>query len=1026
MGRTDSTKIPPDFPEGTSFMQWLKELHLWEIIATVETKKHGPLVILSCFNNNLRAKRAVQSLKIEDVNKEAGVKVITDRLQKVFIGEQYEDLFRKWIDVRDFKRNETHKSMVDYILEFEAKHAALNEINDTIKFCDIGLAMNLLHGAGITEDERKMVLAHQKSSSDGTIPFTFDSISTSLKRIFDSSHSISTAGASSSKINNSDTFTEVKQEAFYNNSRAYNQSNNNYRRSQNSYAKNFKQNSFKKRVKYGNGNNRIDIKTGKVSLCDICKSEKHWARVCPHRNDLNVVMLLDDEFIDMPCNLEDEDCNIAYDENVEEDVMFTSGNLNEINDNFEYDILMCEVAKSAILDSGCSKTVCGEQWLKTFIENLSGSRQVTYKPSNKTFKFGDGNKIISTKLARLPVIVDGHEFIIESEVVPSKIPLLLSKESMKRGKMILNFSNNTATLFGRNVTLHGTSKDGQGHYCLRILPTNFKENCNASAVDNLSSNHELPSVLNTTIDNNNVSSKVTSKTDLFLENDDILTTALDFSDPTDCYNNFSVLFLNIEDNGKRNAAILKLHKQYGHASKKQMINLFRNAKCLSNDLSKSIDSVIDSCDVCIKGKPVPPRPIVCIKIATTFNQTIAVDLKFFDNKIIFHMIDLFSRFSRATIIPSKDPNIIIKHFLLHWVSIFSSPQTFFSDNGGEFENEQIRDMCRNFNISFSTTPAYSPWCNGVCERHNAIIALTMRRIIDDTKCSHEMALAWAVSAKNALSNTYGYSPMQIAIGYSPNLPNVLTDKAPALDNVSNNNVIISHLQALHSARREYVKAESSAMIRKALRSKTRNHRKFFLTGDLVYVSRPNSKVRLGPYKVLGQDGSLVFLRNGGRMITAHCNVIVPIASIDVSELPTAIPIEDHNKCNNTSTDKLTNSSDDDNDEESSKNMSNSTHLHVPVSNDVSNSTDEGTSASSQIKTVNSKMKLFSNQKLKFSHPQSNEDCTAIILKRAGKATGIYKNTFNMRFTAPESLKDQEQYVDLDRVDNLELLNDTTG
>ena len=24
MGRTDSTKIPPDFPEGTSFMQWLK------------------------------------------------------------------------------------------------------------------------------------------------------------------------------------------------------------------------------------------------------------------------------------------------------------------------------------------------------------------------------------------------------------------------------------------------------------------------------------------------------------------------------------------------------------------------------------------------------------------------------------------------------------------------------------------------------------------------------------------------------------------------------------------------------------------------------------------------------------------------------------------------------------------------------------------------------------------------------------------------------------------------------------------
>ena len=90
----------------------------------------------------------------------------------------------------------------------------------------------------------------------------------------------------------------------------------------------------------------------------------------------------------------------------------------------------------------------------------------------------------------------------------------------------------------------------------------------------------------------------------------------------------------------------------------------------------------------------------------------------------------------------------------------------------------------------------------------------MRKIMDDTKCDHKMALAWAVSAKNALSNVYGFSPMQVAIGYAPNLPNVLTDKAPALNNLSYQNNVINHLQALHSARREYVKAESCAMLRK--------------------------------------------------------------------------------------------------------------------------------------------------------------------------------------------------------------------
>ena len=62
--------------------------------------------------------------------------------------------------------------------------------------------------------------------------------------------------------------------------------------------------------------------------------------------------------------------------------------------------------------------------------------------------------------------------------------------------------------------------------------------------------------------------------------------------------------------------------------------------------------------------------------------------------------------------------------------------------------------------------------------------------------------------------------------------------------------------------------------------------------------------------------------------------------------------------------------------------------------------------------------------MRFAHPESNESCTAVILKRAGKATGKYKNTFNMKFTSPDSLKDNEQYVDLDRVQDLEILNDT--
>ena len=499
MGRSDSTKIPPDFPESKSYIQWQKELKLWQLITGVEKKKQGPLIILSSFNDNPRAKRAVESLKIEEVNNDDGVKAITDRLTQVFVGEQYENLFHKWTEVRDFKRNETHKSMVDYILEFESKYAALSEIDNTIQFCDIGQAMNLLNGANITEDERKMVLAHQKGTGD--TPFTFKSIANSLKTIFDSSSMIH-SGATSISSTSSGTFTDIKQEAFYTNNssnKSYNR-HNNY--TNNSKSQNYSRNSFKKRIKYGTSNNRIDVKTGKPSLCGICKSEKHWARACPHRDDLNVVMLLiDDEFIDEPCNLQDEGCNITYYQDNTEEVLFTTGNFSEIDDVEEYEILLCEVSKSAVLDTGCSKTVCGEQWFNNFAELVPNPSLITYKPSQKSFIFGDGRKIKSLKVARLPVNVEGHEFIIETEVVPGKLPLLLSKEAMQRGKMIINFANNTATLFGRQVTLHGTSENGKGHYCLQILPMNLEDTINCK--DSLTSNTTLPTILNT-IDNDNL------------------------------------------------------------------------------------------------------------------------------------------------------------------------------------------------------------------------------------------------------------------------------------------------------------------------------------------------------------------------------------------------------------------------------------------------------------------------------------------------------------------------------------------
>ena len=54
-----------------------------------------------------------------------------------------------------------------------------------------------------------------------------------------------------------------------------------------------------------------------------------------------------------------------------------------------------ESFSAAVLDSGASKTVCGETWMNYYKETLSIEDQnsITSEPSSAYFKFGDDRKV---------------------------------------------------------------------------------------------------------------------------------------------------------------------------------------------------------------------------------------------------------------------------------------------------------------------------------------------------------------------------------------------------------------------------------------------------------------------------------------------------------------------------------------------------------------------------------------------------------------------------------------------------------
>ena len=173
-----------------------------------------------------------------------------------------------------------------------------------------------------------------------------------------------------------------------------------------------------------------------------------------------------------------------------------------------------------------------------------------------------------------------------------------------------------------------------------------------------------------------------------------------------------------------------------------------------------------------------------------------------------------------------------------------------------------------------TTSAESPWPNGTVEKHIGVIGNMMEKVLLDVGCSLEVALAWCLSAKNALLNAYGYSPNQLVFGHNPNFLSVIENKLPALEGVTSSKLIASHLNALHSARKRFIETEADEKLRPALKHKTRTSTSMtYQTGDQVYYKKKDSSYWKGPGTVTGYDNKQVFVRHGGSINqVSPCNL----------------------------------------------------------------------------------------------------------------------------------------------------------
>lgn len=430
-------KNPPKFDSNSSYETWKRDVKLWTKLTSLEKNKQGIAVYLSLTG---QAKDLASEVPEADLEKDGGVDAVIAKLDDLFLADKGLRQFAAFHKLYNMKRA-VEENVGTFISDFE--HAYFKFKQYEMELPDRVRGYILLSSCNLSQNERKLVLS-------GIDDVTYDNMKDSLKRIFAtelSGRKQPVDDIKSEQIFHSNNF-EDNEEVFYANKsrggfgRGRRGSNRGSRYASGSFRGGNNNRTFGNNCSGANAvkpNSKVD----KVQRCYACGSKFHYIKDCPDK-DKNQL------------NYSDGDSEVVH--------------LSLFNSNEPSKKLQSLVAESlgfAVLDTGCSSTVCGMEWFDNYISNLSNYDQskIEEYPSVSSFTFGDGTVVKSEKKVVIPCYIGGIRSTITTDIVECNIPLLLSKQSMKKANMQLHFGNDTVHI-GKNVNKLKCSTSG--HYLLPI------------------------------------------------------------------------------------------------------------------------------------------------------------------------------------------------------------------------------------------------------------------------------------------------------------------------------------------------------------------------------------------------------------------------------------------------------------------------------------------------------------------------------------------------------------------------------
>lgn len=421
---------PPVLMSDLEYEKWKKDIIIWTELTDIPKEKQALAIHLSLKG---KSRNATSQIPLEKLRSEDGVDEIFVKLDRLFLMDKGRQQFAVFQKLYNLKRK-PEESIEEFLLSFES--VFFEFVNQGLNLPGEVAAFMLLSSCNLKQMEVQMVMSAIEDVE-------YEKMATVIKRIFSSD--------TKKSCSDSNTCCELKTEPILYNAedstefcgltgyRAKGNKSNPRNRSYPSYEKSNVNNQQNQRL------NRRD-RFGNVSRCAVCDSRYHWARDCPHSS--NHKNAQSDQPSDSQVHLfVGYAGNGTYENNLED----------LLNDSY----------KCCVLDSGCSLTVCGEDWLNNYISSLSEQERslVKEESSNATFTFGDSTSVRSKKKVILPCHFGTISGTVTTDVVSCKIPMLLSKKSMKKANMVIDFSNDSLK-FGKELFHLRSSRSG--HYLLTL------------------------------------------------------------------------------------------------------------------------------------------------------------------------------------------------------------------------------------------------------------------------------------------------------------------------------------------------------------------------------------------------------------------------------------------------------------------------------------------------------------------------------------------------------------------------------